>query len=84
MSEHFSEEMHLRGEQVMQKIKELIHQGNVRAITIKDKEGRSIVSLPLTIGVIGAVLSPTLAAIGAIAALVKECTITVEFKGQAV
>lgn len=62
----------------MKKVKELIHQGNIRKITITNKEGKTILVLPLTLGVVGAVLAPMLAAVGAIAALVTDCTITVE------
>ena len=68
----------LKGEQVLKKIKELIEEGNVRKITIHDKAGKEIMSLPLTIGVVGAVLAPVLAAIGALAALIGECSISVE------
>lgn len=68
----------VRGEKLLEKIKELIAEGNVRKITIKNKEGKTLIVVPLTIGVVGAVLAPVLAAIGAIAALVSECTITVE------
>lgn len=68
----------VKGEELLKKIKELIEEGNVRKITIKNKEGKTILVLPLTIGVVGAVLAPMLAAVGAIAALVSECTITVE------
>ncbi len=68
----------LKGEQVLKKIKELIEEGNVRKITIHDKAGKEIMSLPLTIGVVGAVLAPVLAAVGALAALIGECSISVE------
>ena len=68
------------GDDLLKKVKELIREGNIRKITIKDKEGKVIIVLPLTIGVVGAVIAPTLAAVGAIAALVTECTITVERK----
>ena len=68
----------VKGEELLKKIKELIKEGNVRKITIKSKEGKTIVVIPLTLGVVGAVLAPVLAAVGAIAALVTECTITVE------
>ncbi len=74
----FTEEIRLKGEQLTAKINELIHEGNVRSITIKNKDGRPLIVLPLTIGVIGAVLAPELAAVGAIAAMVTECSITVE------
>jgi len=66
------------GEELVKKIKELVQKGNIRKITIKNKEGRDLLALPLTFGVVGALLLPTLAAIGAVAALVSECTILVE------
>ncbi len=70
------------GENLLQKIKELIEEGNVRRITITDKSGKELMSFPLTIGVVGAVFAPVLAAIGALAALVGECTIAVEREDQ--
>ncbi|MEO8764392.1 MAG: DUF4342 domain-containing protein, partial [Ginsengibacter sp.] len=66
------------GEQLLKKIKELVEEGNVRKITINDKTGKEIMSFPLTLGVVGAVLAPLFAAIGALAALIGECTISVE------
>lgn len=72
------EKYEVKGEDLVGKIKQLIKEGNVRKITISDKKGKELASFPLTVGVIGAVLAPVLAAIGAIAALVTECTITVE------
>lgn len=68
----------VNGEELLRKVKELIHEGNVRKITIRDKDGKTLVVLPLTIGVAAAVLAPVLAAVGAIAALVTECTVSVE------
>jgi len=73
-----TEEFKVSGEDLLKKVKNLIAEGNVRKITVKNKEGKSIVELPLTIGVVGAALAPLLAAVGAIAALVTECTIVVE------
>ncbi len=73
-----TEEFKVNGEDLLKKVKEIIAEGNARRITIKNKEGKSIVELPLTIGVIGAALAPLLAAVGAVAALVTECTIVVE------
>ncbi|HAP37880.1 hypothetical protein A2574_02485 [Candidatus Shapirobacteria bacterium RIFOXYD1_FULL_38_32] len=70
----------VKGEDLIAKVKELINEGNVRQISIIDKNGKTIVILPLTLGVVGAVLVPVLAAVGAIAALVTECTIKVERK----
>ncbi len=66
-----------QGSQLVEKVKELIHEGNVRRIVIK-QDGHSIVEIPLTVGVIGAVLAPALAAVGAVAALVTHCSIEVE------
>ena len=66
------------GEDLLKKVKELIREGNIRKITIKGKDGKTIIVIPLTLGVVGAVISPALAAVGAIAALVSECTISVE------
>jgi hypothetical protein len=79
MTEHTrKEEFKVSGDQLLAKVRELIEQGNVRRIIIKNKDGKSLVELPLTIGVVGAVLAPVLAAVGAIAALVTECSIVVE------
>lgn len=72
------EEFEIKGEDLLKKVKELIREGNVRRITILDKKGKEIVAMPLTIGVVGAVLVPPLAIVGVIAALVTECTIRVE------
>ncbi len=73
-----SESYKVNGEDLLKKIKELIREGNVRRISISNKEGKTLVVLPLTVGVVGAMLAPILAAVGAIAALVTECTISVE------
>ncbi len=72
------ESFSVNGEALLQKVKELIAEGNVRKITITDKNGKELMSFPLTIGVVGALLMPVLAAVGALAALIGECTITVE------
>lgn len=73
-----TEEFRVNGEELVAKLKELLHEGNIRRIIIKDKEGRTLIEVPLTIGVVGAILLPVWAAIGAIAALVTEATIVVE------
>ena len=78
MAKTFKETFTTTGEQLVKKIKELVEEGNVRKITIHDKTGKELMSLPLTIGVVGAVLAPVLAAVGALAALIGECTISVE------
>ena len=72
------EEFKVNGEELLGKVKQIIKEGNVRRISVKNKDGKTIIELPLTIGVVGAALAPILAAVGAIAALVTECTIMVE------
>ncbi|QRN80117.1 MAG: DUF4342 domain-containing protein [Nocardiopsis sp. BM-2018] len=72
------EEFRVSGEAVLAKVKELVREGNVRRITIKNEEGRTLIEIPLTIGVIGTVLLPVWAAIGAIAALAANLTLAVE------
>jgi hypothetical protein len=74
----WKEEIKVQGEGLVSKIKELVHEGNVRHVTIKNDEGKVVIEFPLTFGVVGALLLPTLAAIGAVAALVTNCTIVVE------
>jgi hypothetical protein len=68
----------INGEKLLEKVKELIHEGNVRKITITDKHGKDLMTFPLTFGVVGTVIAPVLAAVGALAALIGECTITIE------
>jgi hypothetical protein len=68
----------IHGENLLKKIKELIDEGNIRKITIHDKNGKELLSFPLTIGVVGTLFAPVLAAIGALAAIVGECAISVE------
>ena len=80
MAQKTKEEFKVKGDELLAKVKQLIKEGNVRQITIKNKDGKTLVVLPLTVGVVGAVLVPVLAAVGTIAALVTECTITVERK----
>jgi len=75
-----SETFKVKGEELLKKVQELIKEGNVRKISIKDKKGQTILMIPLTFGVVGAVLAPILAAVGAVAALLTECTISVERK----
>ena len=77
MPESYTESFRVAGQQLVDAVKKLVHEGNVRRVIIKH-EGHTIAEFPLTIGVIGAVLAPMLAAIAAIAAAVKECTVEVE------
>jgi hypothetical protein len=78
----FKESFKVNGENLLKKVRELIEEGNVRKITIHTKEGKELMSFPLTLGVVGALFAPVLAAIGAVAALVGECTITVKREGE--
>jgi len=73
-----TEEFHVSGDTLVAKIKELVQEGNVRRVILKNEEGRTLIELPLTLGVVGAVLAPQLAALGAIAVLVARCTVVVE------
>jgi hypothetical protein len=73
-----TEEFTVNGEELLSRIKELIRKGNIRRVIIKNKEGRILMEIPLTLGVVGALLAPSLAAIGAIAALLTEATVVVE------
>jgi len=73
-----TEEHRVSGEGLVAKVKELIHQGNIRRIIVKNDEGRSILEIPLTVGVVGAVMLPVMVALGAIAALAGSYTLLVE------
>src|SRR5713226_6724544 len=72
----YVDELQVMGEQLLTRVKELLHEGNVRRIIIK-QEGRTIMEFPLTIGVVGVVAAPVLVAIGAISALIAQCSIEV-------
>ncbi len=72
------EEYTVCGEDLLSRVKELVREGNIRRITIRSEEGNTLIEIPLAIGVVGAMLLPVWAAVGAIAALVTNCTIAVE------
>jgi DNA-binding Lrp family transcriptional regulator len=72
-----SEEFKLSGSELLDKVKELLHEGNIRRIVIK-QDGQTVMELPLTVAAVGVVLAPVLAAVGAFAALVSNCSIVVE------
>jgi hypothetical protein len=78
MSEFRTEEFRIKGEELIARVKELIHEGNIRRIIIKDRDGKTLIEFPMTFGVVGAILAPTLAAVGAVAALITEATVVVE------
>ena len=74
------EEFRVSGEEVVQKIKEIIKAGHARRIIIKNEKDETLMEIPLTVAVVGTVIAPVLAAVGALAALLTKCTIVVEKK----
>ena len=72
------EELSVSSEDLVKKVKELIHEGNITRVIVKDEKGKVLMEIPATVGVIGAVIAPWLAALGAIAAFATRCTIVVE------
>ncbi|HEX5506620.1 MAG TPA: DUF4342 domain-containing protein [Thermomicrobiales bacterium] len=72
------EAIRVQGEHLLEQVKRLLHEGNVRRIVIRQADGDTVVEFPLTVGVVGAALAPMLAAVGTLAALLTECTIEVE------
>lgn len=78
-----TEEFRVSGEELLGKVKEIIHEGNIRRVIIKGKDGRVVMEIPMTLGVVGALVAPQLAALGAIAALLTEATVVVEKVEQA-
>jgi hypothetical protein len=72
------EEFRVTGGEILDKIKEILHEGNVRRIILKDEKGKTFLEIPLTVGVVGAIVAPVLAAVGAVAALASNLTIVVE------
>lgn len=73
-----TEEFSVNGEEILAKIKQLVHEGNIRRIIIRDQKGHTYMEIPLTVGVAGVLLAPALAGVGALAALLSEATIVVE------
>jgi hypothetical protein len=73
-----TERFRMTGEEMIARVKNIVHEGNVRRVLIKNPEGHIIVEFPLTVGVVGAALAPMWAAVGAVVAIVSECTIEVE------
>ncbi len=73
-----TEEFSLSADDLIQKVKQLIHEGNITRIIVRDEKGKTLLEIPATVGVVGAILAPWLAALGAIAALATRCTLVVE------
>lgn len=76
----WTEELKVQGDALLGKVKELAHEGNVRRIIIKDTKGKTLLEVPLTVGVVGALVAPVAAAIGAVAALAADYSIVIERK----
>ena len=78
MGKTVREEFSVSAEDLIKRVKELIHEGNITRIIVKNEEGKTLLEIPATVGVIGAILAPWMAALGVIAALATKCTIVVE------
>jgi len=78
METHSRSEFKVRAEELLDKVKELVHEGNVRRIIIKNDKGDTYLEIPVTIGLLGALIAPVFAAVGALAALAANFTIEVE------
>lgn len=77
-----TEEFRLSGGEVLDKIKALLHEGNIRRIVLKGEDGKTYLEIPLTVGVVGAALLPILAAVGAVAAVAARLVVVVEKVGD--
>jgi hypothetical protein len=77
-AKYTSEEYTVSGSNLIERVKELLHEGNVTRLIVKDEADKILLEIPVTVGVVGAVLAPWLAALGVIAALVVNCKIVVE------
>jgi len=77
IKDELKEEFRVAGEDILSTVKKILAEGNARRIIIKNEKGESILELPLTLGAVGVILAPVLAAVGAVAALVTKCTIVV-------
>jgi len=73
-----TEEFSISGDELLAKVRELVHEGNIRRLIIRNEAGTTLVEIPLTVGLVGMALLPVWAAVGAIAALATDCTIIVE------
>ncbi|MDP9054293.1 MAG: DUF4342 domain-containing protein [Acidobacteriota bacterium] len=78
----FFEEIRVLGHELADKVKALIHEGNVRRIIIKNEQGHTFVEIPVSVAAVGAIFAPVLAAVGALAAMAAKFTIVVEKAGE--
>ncbi len=77
-----TEEFKVSADDLVKTVKHLVHEGNVRRIIVKDEKGKTLLDIPMTIGVVGTIIAPWLAALGVIGALATNCTIVVERVAQ--
>ena len=82
MPDNVAREFKVKGEELLKKVKDLIHEGNIRKIIIKDEKGITFLEIPLTFGVVGVVFAPVLAAVGALAAMASNFTVEVVKKDE--
>ena len=75
-------EFKVKGEELLKKVKELVHEGNIRRLIIKDEKGSTFMEIPVTVGVVGLALAPVLAAVGALAALASSFTVEIVKTGE--
>ena len=78
MPKFTSEEHTVSGNNLVDRVRELLHEGNVTRVIVKDEGGKTLLEIPASVGVVGVVLAPWLAALGVVAALVTKCNIIVE------
>ncbi len=78
----YTERIKVAGDTLLAKVRELVHEGNVRRLIIRTEDDRVLLEIPLTVGAVGVLLAPVAAAVGAVAALVTHCTIEVEKTGE--
>ena len=77
-----TEEFSVSAEDIIKKVKELIHEGNITRIIVKDEKGKVLLEMPATVGIVGTILAPWMAALGVIASLATRCTIVVERRAK--
>ena len=77
VDDELKDEIKVTGEQLVKKVRQLIKEGNARKIIIKDENGKHLIEIPMTVGAVGVLLAPVLAAVGALAALIGKCSIEV-------
>ena len=78
LGSYISEEFSVAANDVLKRVEELLHEGNITRIVVKDEAGKQLLEIPATVGVVGTLLAPWMAALGVIAAIATRCTVVVE------